>query len=66
MQADVLLHQDVFMMYDELEATKTSGDNMEEFKPILNKNLSDEMFDQDVDDFKEELNQELEALNNDK
>ena len=54
------------MMYDELEATKTSGDNMEEFKPILNKNLSDEMFDQDVDDFKEELNQELEALNNDK
>jgi hypothetical protein len=69
MNADVVFYQDVFMMYDEkmeeFEATKASGD--EEFQmPPKQKSLSDEIFEQDIDDFKDELNQELELLNNEK
>jgi len=68
MQADVVFHQDVFMMYEdkieEMDATKASADYL--FEPRLEKRISEDLLEQDVDDFKDELNQELEVLNNDK
>jgi hypothetical protein len=56
MQADIVFQQDVFMMYDdkieEMDATKPSVD----FEPKIQKKIDDDIFDQDVDDFKNELN----------
>ena len=53
------------MLYDDkledMDTTKQSADQIFEPRP---QKIDDELFDQDVDDFKNELNQELEVLNN--